>query len=215
MLIAAIAGITAITLFTQRSPFVQGLVIGVTATVLVGFFLLIFLISTGSMYALAGAWGESFTNDEIKTATKRGQIWGAVANIEIGGFDIDHLVIAPGGVFAIETKHHTAKINSSRKSADLDQARDAARKASLVLKSKPIDMQHEVTPVLVIWGKASADLKGGSRVVAGVRLLAGSDLPEWLSRQSTGRLAQDTAEEMLARVAAFRDSQVLRAPVLT
>jgi len=198
----------------EPSGFMQGLMIGVTATVLAAFFLLVFLISTGSIFTLAGVWGESFTNEEIDKAIKRGQVWGSVSNIEIGGFDIDHLVVAPSGVFAVETKMHTANLTNARKHADLDQARDSARKATSVLRSKHIELRREVRAVLVVWGKASADIPDGGREVDGVQLLAGSDLATWLSRQSTGRLAQDTAEEMLTKVKAFRNSQVLRDPVL-
>jgi hypothetical protein len=215
VLLGCVVALVALDFVLEPSPLIRGLLIGVTVTTLVGVVILIFLVCTGSIYTLAGAWGESLTRDEIKTAIKRGYVWGSVSNIELDGFDIDHLLVCPSGVIAIETKHHTTQPTSSRKTADLRQARDAARKAGLVLRSKNIDMPYEVRAVLVVWGRAAMqDLPGGGREIDGVRVVAGTDLLKWLADQNHGRVAQDHAEEVLTRLTAFRDTLEVRKPVL-
>lgn len=202
-------------LLTEPSRFLQGLLIGSGTVAIASAFGLVFLISSGSMLTLAGAWAEDFANDQIKRAVKRGHVWGGVANIEVGGFDVDHLVVAPGGVLAIETKAHSRGLDRSRAKADLAQARDAARKASSILRSKDIDMPQEVRPVLAIWGsRATATLPQGGRLVDGVHVVAVADLGDWLGSYATGKVGIDYASTLLDRLKRFRDRQELRQPDL-
>jgi hypothetical protein len=204
-----------IVVVTEPSRFVAGLIVGVTASVLVGFILLLFLMTNGNVFTLAGIWAEGFVRDEIKAAKKAGNIWGGIDNIEIGGFDIDHLVFAPGGVFAIETKSHGIAFNSARLQNDLQQARDAARKASLILRSKHVEMPEEVIPVLAIWGnRFTEDLPDGGQLRDGVQVLAVRDLSGWLSHYAQGQIAQDNANEAMWRLTEFKDTRVIRKPSL-
>jgi hypothetical protein len=200
---------------TEPSTFVSGFSIGAMVTLLVCFVWYLFLMGTGSVLTLAGIWAERFTDEELKTARKRGYIWGSVANIELGGFDIDHLVIAPGGTFALETKSHMARLDRARRAADLQQARDAARKASLVLRSKHVETPLQVTPVLVLWGRRNtADLPEDGRLVEGVHIVAVADLANWMRRHQSGDITREDARVTLQRLTTFRDTRTVREPAL-
>jgi hypothetical protein len=207
------AVLAALTSIIQPTRFLAGFFVGVLVSAFIGVIGLLFLMMGGNALTLSGIWAEGFAHDEIKSATKKGHVWGGIDNIEIGGFDIDHLVFAPGGVFAIETKAHTGKATSMRLEADLQQARDAARKAASVLRSKHVEMPEDVTPVLVIWGRRFTEgLPEEGLVRDGVHVLALPNLASWLSTYRHGRIAQDNANEAMWRLLEFKSRQVARPP---
>jgi len=213
--LAAVVLVAGYTVVAEPSAFLSGLIIGVVATALAAAFLIMFLVTSGSALTLAGAWAEDFVNDEIKKARKRGHVWGAVPNIEVGGFDVDHLVVAPGGIFAIETKAHTRRISRATASADLEQARESARKASLILQSKQVGLPQPVTPVLAVWGRrATETVPNEGRLVNGVHVVPVPALADWFVSYRTGRVAEDNAATLLERVLQFRDHQQQREPSL-
>jgi hypothetical protein len=55
-----------------------------------------------------GAAGEQLVADELRKLSALDPRWGFINSIPVNskGTDIDHLVIGPGGVFTINTKHH-------------------------------------------------------------------------------------------------------------
>ncbi|MGV8850709.1 MAG: nuclease-related domain-containing protein [Propionibacteriaceae bacterium] len=55
-----------------------------------------------------GAVGEQLVADELRKLSELDPRWGFINSIPVNakGTDIDHLVIGPGGVFTINTKHH-------------------------------------------------------------------------------------------------------------
>lgn len=215
VLCAATLVIAALFVLTGQPPFMQGLAVGVTVSLLGCAVWYVFLMATGHVLTLAGIWAERFTNDELKAARKRGHIWGHVENIELAGFDIDHLVVAPRGVVAIETKSHMVRLTGERWKEDLRQARLAADKARSVLRSKDIGMLQEVSPVLVLWGRHNtSELPSQGVEMDGVHVVAVGDLADWLGGFSTGRVGQDYAERLLARLQRFRDTRQVRDPVL-
>jgi hypothetical protein len=179
----------------------------ITGFMLMAFVLIValaFALHTEGLQQLAGAWGEDNSRDEIDKARRQGHVWGAVHNIEIGGFgDIDHVVLTPGGVLAAETKWKFRELGRKWLHSDLRQARAAAAKTRSVLRSKDIGVIHDVTPVLVVWGKGRHEIAEGGELIDGVHVVAGSDLSAWLSRWGTGRLAQDNAEPVLSSLEAF------------
>lgn len=212
---AAVLLVIGYTVLAEPSHFLRGLIIGVVATALTAAFLIMFLVTSGNALTLAGAWAEDFVNDEIRKARKRRHVWGAVPNIEVGGFDVDHLVVAPGGIFAIETKAHTRRISRATATADLEQARESARKATLILQSKQVDMAQSVMPVLAVWGRqATETVPPEGRFVDGVHVVPVPALADWFSSYKTGRVAEDNAAILLQRLTAFRDGQRQREPSL-
>src|SRR5674476_898954 len=55
-----------------------------------------------------GAVGEQLVADELRKLAAQDPRWGFLNSIPVNakGTDIDHLVVGPGGVFTINTKHH-------------------------------------------------------------------------------------------------------------
>lgn len=187
----------------------QGFLTGIIALAFLGSLALGFAVHTEGLQQLAGAWGEDNTRTELDKARKRGHIWGAVHNIEFGGFgDIDHVVLAPGGVLALETKWKFRNLARAWLHKDLRQASAAAAKTRSVLRSKGIDALHEVTPVVVVWGKGGHEIADGGEVVDGVHLIYGGELADWIARWGTGQLAQDNAEPVLAKLETFAQARV-------
>jgi hypothetical protein len=189
----------------------QGFMTGVMATAFLSLTVLGFALHTEGLQQLAGAWGEDNTCAELDKARKRGHIWGAVHNIEFGGFgDIDHVVLTPGGVLALETKWKFRELARNWLHKDLRQASSAAGKTRSVLRSKGIDAVHDVTPVVVVWGKGGHEIADGGEVVDGVHLVYGGELADWMARWGTGRLAQDNAEPVLAKLETFAKARAGR-----
>jgi hypothetical protein len=161
-----------------------------------------FLLNGDATYLVAGAMGEAHTNEELAEAIKQDVIWSVVPNVEVGQRDVDHLVLAPGGVLSLDTKWRIRGADPKWLSFAAGKATDAARLASSVLRSKGVDYATEVTPVVVVWGGARRELPD-HQVVDGVDVVRGDHLLEWLQPYSRGRLAQDNAEALHTRLEAF------------
>ena len=210
-LIAVVGVVLALSLvptYLTDDAWSQGFLTGMVAMAFLGVLAVGFAVHTEGLQQLAGAWGEDNTRDELDKARKRGHIWGAVHNIEFGGFgDIDHVVLAPGGVLALETKWKFRDLARAWLHKDLRQASAAAAKTRSVLRSKGFDVLHDVTPVVVVWGKGGHEIADGGELVDGVHLVYGGELADWLVRWGSGRLAQDNAEPVLAKLEAFAQAR--------
>lgn len=188
-------------LFTRG--WTEGFIDGLLVAAMVAGLGLVFLLSAGGAMLLGGAWGEDATKEVLKTAQKEGHIWGAVHNIELGKADIDHIVVAPSGVYALETKWRFVDHTPAVLSDFAAQATRNARKAASVLRSQTVTTPHDVVPLVVVWSKGQRGLPDDGLVVDGVLVVAGSDLRRWLARQATGRMSEDNAELLLERLNAF------------
>lgn len=107
--------------------------------------------------------------------------------IGAGTKDVDHLVIGPGGVFAINTKHHAGasiwigdhvlKVNRSNKRHLPDSIRDSADVAKRLASKAGFEVP--VTPVLAMFNPGS--IKDGREAVARpVAVLDARQLVSWL-----------------------------------
>jgi Nuclease-related domain len=149
---------------------------------------------------VTGWKGEQDVANNLKKLRKE---WQVLHSIPIGVryADLDHLVIGPGGIFAINAKHHpkaevqvtesTIKVagynqKTYRKSAE-NQARRVAEILSPLCSFPPI-----VTPVIAIKCKAFTNTKAHSTAVHVVRT---EDLAGWLS-QLGPQLSQHQVEQV-------------------
>ena len=71
----------------RSNDFVQGLIAGIGVAVLVAILGLAFLINTGNVPRLVGAWAEDDTDAALKAAVKAHQIHGYVSHIVLDGYD--------------------------------------------------------------------------------------------------------------------------------
>ncbi len=134
---------------------------------------------SGASLMTAGADAETATAEEL-TAIKNHRL---VHGLYLAGFDIDHTVVGPSGVKAVETKWTSRSINPTlsheqRLDNYLHQARRGAHQIKIFLKHAA-NLHLEVDPVLVIWGPEIASIPGGRREIDGVLVLVGRQASEW------------------------------------
>ena len=203
----------AIVTLVVPSGYGQGLVQGALVATYVGAVLLMYLMTSGAVYELGGAWGEDNTRSELKAASRRKLIWGAVHNIEVGGVDIDHLVLAPRGAIAIDSKWHFGELQRWALDRDVHRATSGARKAASVLRSTHVRAPMDVTPLVVVWGRGQRELPDQGLQHDGVTVVAGADLRKWLQGVQRGPVPEDHADRVLAALNRFADSRRGRRPL--
>lgn len=186
------------------SGYVLGLTQGLLVAVFGGLMFTVFHLQTGSIWQLAGAWGEDNTRDVLAKARRRRLIWGWADNVETQTGDIDHLVVMRDGrLLALDSKWHTASLKPATLSDDARKATDAARRASLVLRS--LHLPHIVTPVVVVWGNGGPKgVPTGARV-DGVEFVAGRGLLELLRRDDGAQVDKADAKALLDAIHGFKD----------
>ena len=155
----AAAGLAACFAFSLLlSGYLLGLAQGFFLSALATLLLCAFHASTGSIWQMAGAWGEDSTTDELRKAKRRGLIWGLVNGVATSTGDVDHVVITKrGGIVAVDSKYH-AQLRSDTVQRDLVSAAASARRARLIMLS--FGRRVEVAPLVVVWGD-DVPLSGG------------------------------------------------------
>lgn len=184
--------------------YVRGLLHGITATTAWLLVWQLFLVHGGHMYRLSGVWGEDNTRDVLRSAKRRGLIYGWIDNLEIEGGDVDHLVVAPFGLVAIDSKCHTGAYDEISVERDCSRALAATRRASLILRSE--GHRVDVATVVAIWGAQQQDIPETGEQRRGVTLLRGRRLKQWLRsrRADTSLFSPADADGLLAQLRAFR-----------
>lgn len=204
-LVALVVAVCVIEALLPNPRFYVGLVTGFFVTACVAIVGFAFLLNGDAAFLIAGAMGESHTVEELEEAKKAGLIWGAVMNVEVSGRDVDHIVLTPAGILAVESKWRFQGADARYLAWAVSKAQDGARQARLVLQSKGIDYRTEVRPVLVIWGGARRELEQ-VQVIDGIDVVRGDHLVEWLGQCSRGMLAQDNAEALRGKLVTFAES---------
>jgi hypothetical protein len=152
-----------------------------------------------------GAAGEIRVGAQLDKLTQLDPRWRALHSVPVGrrGSDIDHVVIGPGGVFTINTKHHpdariwvagdTVKVNGLRH-AYIRNSRHEAERASRLL-SDACGFDVPVTPLIVTVG---ADLTIKEHP-ADVHILSRHLLRRWLRRRPEVLSAADAIFDQARR----------------
>jgi hypothetical protein len=164
---------------------------------------LLSLVYTGSAPQLSGAYGEDNTRDVLRRAKRHRHVWGWIDNVEVQHGDVDHLVLTPSGVLAIDSKWHAVRVDDTVLHKDAAAARAAARRAGLILRSlRQQDLQ--IQPLVVMWGQSQRDLQGRTRTIDGVEIIGGRELRQWLTQRPTGTLTKERADQVLSTLAEFK-----------
>jgi nuclease-like protein len=199
----AICSAVAIMLSRVLSGYFLGAAHGALAVFMVSAVGLVFLLTSGASRQLAGAYGEDNTSDVLRAAQRRRHIWGWIDNLEVQGGDVDHLVFAPSGIHALDSKWHSSRLDDTTLPTDVAAAQRMARRARLILRS--LRYPHlEVRPAVVVWGHASEVLTAHSRTVDGVEIIGGRALLLWLSQQPTKQLSKEQAQQVLRSLHEFK-----------
>lgn len=174
--------------------------------------------SRTAIWNLRGAMGESNTSEVLKTARKQHAVWGYIESVAVTGGDIDHLVVTrAGGVLAIDSKWRN-KVTADVLTSDAAAARAAARRAESILRSehvgalkreararhRDVGASFSVTPVVVIWGAVRHEMPD-SAIREGVEFVPGEKLGAWLRARNDHPVDKTVANDLLERLAAFRD----------
>jgi hypothetical protein len=181
-------------------------------------------VNSGSWPKLWGAAGETFTADEFARTRRRKQGWRIFHGLRIGGIEIDHIAVGPGGILAVETKfvssgrwRLTATGIAGAIGDPLKQTRISREKAQTFLRVSTTGGQLpvDVIAVLVVWGPGSPPIPGGHAELEGVHVFSGNDERTWRRWLDVDRVQPqlaDQAAESLERFASGARSRVRDAP---
>lgn len=175
---------------------------------------------TGSGGSYMGGVAEGWTSSELRkfirrARKERGEGWRLVDHIPVTGWDIDHVLLGPGGIFAIESKWSAESWSSRWARGRLtDVARSArvdARKVESILRSEPHRLHLPVTPLVVVWPNEArtTDLEPEN----GTETIYGGSLVGWCSELLGADLDARTVEAAWSALAHFvqmRDACELR-----
>lgn len=200
-------------LLVVHGSFLRGFLVGadLIATLALNAFYVV--MATGTGPRIMGGNAEQWTAEGLRVLRKHGYAVIHHTGLYVG--DIDHVLIGPGGVFAVETKWSATEWDFTRANhwvtSASGQVTRNARALALVLK--PHGITH-VEPVLVLWGKAGAQLsKSGSpiqRTTDGVVALPGERLEQWALGRPRGVLTDlqvKSISDELAAHTALRDAR--------
>jgi hypothetical protein len=111
-------------------------------------FLYVQLLLTGNVANhLTGILGEEWTTDELRKTRRDG--WMFVNHVMLEHSDVDHVLLGPGGFFAVETKFRS---DWSSREWEFDRIAGQARQAARATWAR-IDLKlMRVKPLVVMWG---------------------------------------------------------------
>src|SRR3954447_19174864 len=131
--------------------------------------------------------------------------WLAVHDLPLAGRNIDHVVITPLAVLAIETRwwgEASAAVHQGRREAAMAQAEKNARTLKHLLASRDLGFELPVWPVVLSWGPGAEPTELGH-----VDVVAGEAPGAWITAYQTGAihggLASAAHEALLAYQARF------------
>ena len=166
---------------------------------------LVFILRLFGAHSQERAWRRGAEGEEEVAwqLRKLGEGWHALHSVPIGTgeTDIDHLVIGPPGVFALNTKNHLGKrvtvyeraiFVSGSKQPYLTKSRAEGRRASKLL-SRACNFPVTVSPMLVIMAN-ELNLKGHP---ADVLVVARKRVANWFASQASS-LSPATIESIYA-----------------
>ena len=169
--------------------------------------------ATGTASTMMGDLAEQWTASELRKLRRRG--WRVLNHVKLRQRDIDHVLIGPGGVYAVETKwsadpweiadHGRRVVNAAQ------QAADNAHDLWLWLKSYGVET---VQSVVFLWG--AGDATGADRTRCGdvvvlhghvAHLWRDSLVDEGLADSVTSQVWQELDKHVRKRDARDADSE--------
>lgn len=163
----------------------RGFLLGTAVAGTVGVLAVWVLQVTGTAPTMMGDLAEQWTASELRPLRRAG--WRLVNHVRLRPWDIDHVLIGPGGAWAVETKWSAKPWQltppEDRVRAAARQARDNARDLRLWTGFRSAGVS-DVHPVVVLWGPGSAqlDVPPEGVDVDGVAVLPGPGLSRWRDR---------------------------------
>jgi len=134
--------------FFITEPFTRGFWIGTMGTASVGVILHLNVTLSGASSRASGGAGERYTSEELRKLDQAR--WCVFDHVAFADFDIDHVLVGPGVVFAVETKWRTRAPDHKSLREFAKQAQRSADRLRRFLSTK--DVSRNVTPLVVLWG---------------------------------------------------------------
>ena len=184
--------IVAVLLLVPRLPareLIVGIVIGAAAMTV-----LLSCVRIGDSQ-MRGHMAEQFSLDTFGKIRE----WLIVDNLPFDGFDVDHVVITPSAVLAVETKYRSvipSRDDVARHGRELAAAERGATRIRNFLRSKKVLGDVAVIPVLMVWGPGAPDLESGYRRDGLVYLLDGDQQRLWTHVFSAPTISRRRREEI-------------------
>ncbi len=166
------------------SAFMRGLVLGVALVAAPGAVWIVAMQYTNTAPIMMGDQAEQWTAQELRRLTRRG--WRLLNHFSLRVDDIDHVLLGPGGAYAVETKWSGSSWQSDYGIARLREAIAQARENERALRLwHPFRSQQiPVSAVVVLWGRGLSKWSSEDqvRVINDVHVVAGPALRRWLER---------------------------------
>ncbi len=175
---AAVAiAVTTLTAIFIPDTFLRGFVAGAGLFGTFGFLTLWVVQASGTAPQMMGELAEQWTASELRPLRRYG--WRLVNHFALRTWDIDHLLVGPGGALVVETKW-------SAQSWVLDPPDEAITKAVRQVESNARDVRlwtnlPVVEPVVILWGPEASQLPPVSRV-HNTTVVAGPHAGDWRNR---------------------------------
>lgn len=199
VLIAA-AG-TAGLLLLFHDPFQRGLVLGAAVVLTFGGLWTLVVQLTGTGPLSMGAQAEVWTASEIRPLRKHG--WKVANHVALRPWDIDHVLVGPGGVVAVETKWSsdgwTLAPPEERLRRAIQQARRNAHDLRVWRPQLRATPPETVRPVVFLWGGTRTGQEKPADVVQidGVSVVYGIDAARrWRSMELAVQHPRLTEEQI-------------------
>ena len=183
--------------------FLRGVIVGVVLATVPSVIWSWTIQITGTAPIMMGDQAEQWSAQELRKLRRQG--WRVVNHFLLRHDDIDHVLIGPGGVWAVETKWSKSwdtGFARDREHEAVTQARSSARSMTLWDPIRRRGLQ--VRPVVVLWGGGPHAWAESERVrvIDGVPVVAGLALDEWTDALPADVLDHDGVDEVWSVVEA-------------
>jgi hypothetical protein len=144
---------------------------------------------------LMGSQGELWTDEQLRKLEKRG--WVVLRDLKRQGYNVDHVVIGPGGVFVIDSKNLDGRVTCAGDELRIHRpgANPMARPAYCTpqpargVRSQAAELNNRlrtragrsiwVTGVVAVWADLEPEVVAGDRM----HFVRGDSLTTWLQAQ--------------------------------
>jgi hypothetical protein len=160
----------------------------------------------GTYHLVSGRDAEKWTSKELRKACGPG--WHVVDGVSFAFHDVDHVLVGPGGIFAIETKYTDSSVDlGSRRGQELAKrwAEQAIQGALSIRYCLWHETRQPIVPLVIVWG---SEVSGSPRLVAGVPILRRKDLNDSMPWQRNAAVL--SGDQVRAIVASLEKHQAMR-----
>ena len=171
------AAAISIALVVVRAEFLRGVIVGALTVGTIGALAMLVILMTGTGPTSMGATAERRTAGELRALKRAG--WRVVNHFPMRAWDIDHVLVGPGGVIAVETKWSangwTLDRPNERLNRAIDQVSGNAKSLRLWHDLRSLGIES-VIPVVFLWGRngeGSYSAHAEPCTIAGVTVIHG------------------------------------------